>query len=173
MVKSIEDKRFSRTLRFLEGLIWKPSRILDLGVKNKLSELMINKGYSVENTQTDLDLDYEIVQKNYDVVTAFQILEHMVSPFPLLSSIRADKLVASVPLRLWFANAYWDLNDPFARHYHEFETRQFDMLLNKAGWEIKKHEKWIINGIDKIGIRPILRNVVPRYYIVYCERFKT
>ncbi len=170
-----EERRFRKTLRFLKEHISKSERILDLGPVNSLSELMIREGYHVENTlvQTDLDFDYEIVKEDYDIVTAFEILEHLVSPFPLLYSIKAPKLVASVPLKLWFAKAYWNENDPFDRHYHEFETKQFNMLLDKAGWNILNSEKWIICSFNKIGIRPMLRNIIPRYYIVYCERNKT
>ncbi len=169
-----EEKRFRKTLAFLENTISRSERILDLGPPNSLSGLMKKEGYRVENTppETDLDFDYEIVKEDFDVVTAFEILEHMVSPFPLLRSVKAPGLVASVPLKLWFAKAYWNENDPFDRHYHEFETRQFNMLLNKAGWEVLKSEKWIIHELDKFGIRPVLRNFTPRYYIVYCERIK-
>ena len=135
-------------------------------------ELIEKKGHSVDNTAfgIDLDIEYEQVkQHGYDVVTAFEIFEHLVSPFPLLKAIEANKLVASVPLKLWFASAYWSETDPYDRHYHEFEPRQFDMLLEKAGWVIKKYELW--NPYTKgFGIRPLLRKFTPRYYIVYCER---
>ena len=164
--------RFRRALEFIEDLIQPSDLILDLGPINPFTKLMKEKGYKVQNTpeKMDLDFDYGIVKSNnYDVVIAFEILEHLVSPFPLLYTIKASKLFASVPLKLWFANAYWNENDPYDRHYHEFETRQFDMFLNKAGWTILKSEKWISNS-NKIGIRPLLRKFTYRHYIVYCER---
>lgn len=164
--------RFRRTFDFIEDLVLPSDRILDLGPINPFAKLMKAKGYKVQNTpeKLDLDFDYGIVKSNnYDVVTAFEILEHLVSPFPLLNTIKASKLFASVPLKLWFANAYWNEKDPYDRHYHEFETRQFDMLLNKAGWIILKSEKWI-SDTNKIEIRLLLRKFTPRYYIVYCER---
>jgi hypothetical protein len=43
------------------------------------------------------------------------------------------------------------------------------MLLEKAGWKIIKKELWK-NPSNKIGIRPILRNITNRYYAVYAER---
>ncbi len=170
---STHHGRFQKTLDFMEGLITTSDRILDIGPINPLAKAMMENGYEVQNTPENIDLDfnYDIVKEdNYDVVTAFEIFEHLVSPFPLLHSIKANKLIASVPLKLWFANAYWNENDPYDRHYHEFEPKQFDMLLNKAGWEIKKSEKWIGARSNKLGFRTILRRFTPRYYIVYCER---
>lgn len=167
-------KRFEKTLTFLRKWITTNEKILDLGPSNPLSELMISDGYQVDNTPIgmDLDYDYDIVKnENYKVLTAFEILEHLVSPFPLLYHSKAEKLVLSIPLKLWFADAYWNKQDPYDRHYHEFEPRQFDMLLEKAGWEILASEKWV-SKTKSIGIRPFLRNFTPRYYIVYCERSK-
>lgn len=132
---------------------------------------MQGEGYTVGNTSgEDLDLDMSAVaQSSADVVTAFEIFEHMVAPFNVLRAIKAGKLVASIPLRLWFAPAYRSKTDPWDRHYHEFETWQFDWLLNKAGWEIKDRETWT-NPVKKLGIRPFLRSITPRYYIVYAEK---
>ncbi len=104
-----------------------------------------------------------------EVVTAYEILEHLVSPFNVLRTVKAKKLVASIPLKLWFANAYRSKEDPWDRHYHEFEDWQFDWLLDKAGWEIKDRYKWT-HPVKKIGFRPLLRQFTPRYYIVYAER---
>ncbi|MBT5363102.1 MAG: methyltransferase [Candidatus Marinimicrobia bacterium] len=166
------ELRFHKSFNFLKKIIQPTKRILDLGPENPLSILIRNNGYEIENTpdNLDLDLNYKIVKnKNYDVITAFEILEHLVSPFPLLKNIQAQELIVSVPLKLWFANAYWNENDPFDCHYHEFESRQLEMLLNKANWEIIKSEKWI-SPSNKIGFRPLIRKFTPRYYIVYCRR---
>lgn len=166
------DQRFQKTLRFMEGVISGSDKILDLGPENPFSKVMVEKGYHVENTpaNTDLDLDFEMVKNSeFTVLTSFEVFEHMVSPFPLLKASGAKKLVASVPLKLWFANAYWNEKDPFDRHYHEFEPRQFDMLLEKAGWKVIKSEMWK-SWSNSLGIRPLLRRFTYRYYIVYCER---
>lgn len=175
MSKSSEQARFENTLRFLQKHISNSEQILDIGVSNNLSAFLKKIGYKIENTKNkDLDLDSDIEKtREFDVITAFEILEHLVNPFGLLLNIKAPKLVASVPLRLWFATAYWNENDPYDRHYHEFEPRQFDMLLEKAGWEIKDSRKWKSYNPKALGIRPILRRFSDRYYIVYCERKET
>ena len=165
-------ERFEKTLTFMHNYAPPPSSILDLGTVNPFSDVMIKAGYLVTNTDSgvDLDVDFEIVkQPGFDMVTAFEIFEHMVSPFTLLRDIAAPVLIASVPLRLWFAEAYWNEADPFDRHYHEFEPRQFDMLLGKAGWFIHAREKWI-SPPETFGIRPLFRYFTPRYYIVYATR---
>ena len=164
-------KRYRLTLEFLKNHIDTSEKILDLGIENPFSKIMIDHGYDIKNTDgEDLDIDASRVKNSdFDVVTAFEIFEHLLSPFTVLQSIQSDKLVASVPLRLWFASAYRSKTDMRDRHYHEFEDWQFDWLLEKAGWIIKARKKWT-NPTKKIGIRPLLRWFTPRYYIVYAER---
>jgi len=164
-------KRYNLTLDFVKQHISKSEKILDLGIKNPLSELLKSNGFSVTNTNgEDLDFDYSCVQNSSaEVVTAFEILEHLVAPFMVLKEIKAKKLIASVPLNLWFSSAYRSKTDPRDRHFHEFEDWQFNWLLEKAGWQIKAKKKWT-NPTKKIGIRPIFRYFTPRYYIIYAER---
>lgn len=164
-------KRYKQTFQFLEEVITKEQSILDLGVVNPFSELLQKEGYNVTNTKgEDLDTDTSAVKTDaYDVVTAFEIFEHLVSPFNVVNDIKATKLLASVPLKLWFASAYRSKTDKWDRHYHEFEDWQFDWLLEKAGWKIKKSIQFT-HPVKKIGFRPILRRFTPRYYLVYAER---
>ncbi|SDQ47538.1 methyltransferase [Flagellimonas zhangzhouensis] len=165
------NKRYKHTLEFLSKHISTSDSILDLGVENPFSKIMKSNGYKVENTKgEDLDVEFKSVsQSNADVVTAFEIFEHLVAPYNVLKEIKAKKLVASIPMRLWFAAAYRSKTDPWDRHYHEFEDWQFDWLLEKAGWKIKDTAKWT-NPTKKIGFRPLLRYFTNRYYIVYAER---
>ena len=164
-------KRYRITLEFLKKYIDKNEEILDLGVSNPFSEIMKENNYNVSNTHgEDLDIELSSVHKsNATTVTAFEIFEHLVAPFNVLKEIKADKLIASIPLKLWFSNAYKNPNDKWDRHYHEFEDWQFDWLLEKSGWEVISKKKWT-NPTKKIGFRPILRLFFPRYYIVYAVR---
>ncbi|MEX2349310.1 MAG: methyltransferase [Flavobacteriaceae bacterium] len=164
-------KRYKITLDFLKEIIPANSSILDLGVENPFSEIMKQHGFEVENTQgEDLDVDFSSVQQSdAEVVTAFEIFEHLIAPYNILKEIKADKLVASVPLRLWFSPAYQSKTDEWDRHYHEFEPWQFDWLLEKSGWDIK-HSTTFTNPVKKLGIRPLLRLFTPRYYLVYAVK---
>lgn len=167
-------KRFNITLDFLEKHISKEASILDLGVENPFSEIMKKAGYQLENTSgTDLDDDVsEIENFQGDVVTAFEIFEHLVSPYTSLKAIPCNKAVISVPLKLWFASAYRNKNDVRDQHYHEFEPWQLDYVLEKAGWKVVDAIKFT-NPVKKLGIRPLLRSFTDRYYLVYCERINS
>jgi len=169
--QTFPNKRYKATLEFIQAVIAPSAKILDLGVENPFSEILRNHDYKVDNTKgEDLDLDTTAVQNpDYDVVTAFEIFEHLVAPYKVLSEIKANKLVATVPLKLWFSSAYRSKTDMRDRHFHEFEDWQFDWLLEKAGWKIKNRKKWT-NPVKKVGIRPLLRTFTPRYYAVYAER---
>jgi hypothetical protein len=130
-----------------------------------------SRGFNVNNTTgEDLDDDVSAVQEfNGDVITAFEIFEHLVNPYGVLKAIPCNKLLVSVPLKLWFASAYRNASDKRDQHYHEFEPWQLDYLLEKAGWKIVDSIKFT-NPVKKLGIRPLLRAFTDRYYLVYCER---
>lgn len=171
--KTFPNRRFKITLDFLQKHISKDDEILDLGVENPFSKILKEEGFNVQNTSgEDLDINQSALrEKNYDVLTAFEIFEHLLNPFTILSEIKSDKILISVPLRLWFSPAYRSKTDQWDRHYHEFEDWQLDWLLEKTGWKIIDREKFT-NPVKKIGIRPILRRITPRYYIVAAERVK-
>lgn len=169
--KTFPNKRFRYTLDFLKKHISTTEKILDLGVPNPFSKIMIDNDYSVINTiGEDIDVDQTALKiEEYDVVTAFEIFEHLLNPYTVLKEIKSKKLLISIPLRLWFSPAYRSKNDMWDRHYHEFEDWQLDWLLEKTGWKIMDREKFT-HPVKKIGFRPLLRFFTPRYYIVYAEK---
>jgi hypothetical protein len=103
-VKKIKThlERYTALINFLKAHVSKESKILDLGIENDLSRSIRKEGYKIDNTKgEDLDLDTSAVRsKDYEVVTSFEIFEHMLCPFHLLRDISADKLVVSVPKTL-------------------------------------------------------------------------
>ena len=169
--KTFPNKRFKITLAFLQKNISPSEKILDLGVENPFSKIMTENGYHVINTKgEDLDENQSSLNnEDYSVVTAFEIFEHLLNPFTVLQNIQSDKILISIPLRLWFAPAYRSKTDKWDRHYHEFEDWQLDWLLEKTGWKIMDRVKFT-HPVKKIGFRPLLRYFIPRYYLVYAVR---
>lgn len=172
--KTYPSKRFNITLDFLKKHIKKSETIFDLGVPNPFSKIMEANGYKVINTKgEDLDTNQSALdQEKYSVFTAFEIFEHLLNPLTVLQHVKADKILISIPLRLWFSTAYRSKTDMRDRHYHEFEDWQLDWLLEKAGFKIVDRVKFT-HPVKKIGFRPLLRWFTPRYYIVYAERVKS
>lgn len=165
-------RRYGQTLSFIQKHLPIERRVLDLGVSNPFSDILREKGYEVFNTHgEDVDIQPEVVREydNIEFATALEICEHLINPMAVLSQLPCDKMVASIPLSLWFAKAYRSKTDPWDRHFHEFEDWQFDWLLEKAGWKVIDSEKWT-SPTGQIGIRPFLRKFTPRYYIVFAER---
>ncbi|WP_264512691.1 class I SAM-dependent methyltransferase [Flavobacterium sp. N1719] len=171
--KTYPSKRFRITLEFLKKHINVHERIFDLGVPNPFSKIMEEQGYSVQNTTgEDIDNDTSALKNNeYEVFTAFEIFEHLLNPYTVLQNVKADKVLISIPLRLWFSPAYRSKTDMWDRHYHEFEDWQLDWLLEKTGFKIVDRIQFT-HPVKKIGIRPLLRWITPRYYLVYAERIK-
>jgi len=95
-------KRFNITLRFLQNHIEKDKLILDLGVENPLSSLIRDNGYRVENTSgEDLDIDRsKIINSNAEVVTAFEVFEHLLDPYNVLKDIKAKKTSCKCPIKI-------------------------------------------------------------------------
>jgi tRNA U34 5-methylaminomethyl-2-thiouridine-forming methyltransferase MnmC len=81
----------------------------------------------------DLDNNQTALQtESYTVFTAFEIFEHLLNPYTILENVKCDKLLISIPLRLWFS-AYRSKTDMWDRHYHEFEDWQLDWLEKPDG----------------------------------------
>ena len=164
--------RFERTLAFVGRTLAPPATLLDVGPDNALARDFRTAGYAVENTGTaDLDDEPSAAALEADALVAFEVFEHLVNPLGVLRASPSKRLFASVPLRLWFAPAYRNPADDWDRHFHEFEDWQFDWLLEKAGFEVVRREHWTPkrSGVPR-GVRPLLRTVTPRWYVVEARR---
>ena len=171
--KTYPSKRFNITLDFLKKHISTNETILDLGVPNPFSKIMLANDYTVKNTNgEDLDNNQSTLQnEDYSVVTAFEIFEHLLNPYTVLENVKCDKILISIPMRLWFSSAYRSKTDKWDRHYHEFEDWQLNWLLEKTGFKIVDSIKFT-HPVKKIGFRPLLRYFTNRYYLVYAIREK-
>ncbi len=166
-MKSLLQKRIETVSEFVKKHMDTDEIILDLGVASEMSKAIQNLGYHIVNTTgQDLDTDFEIVKK-YKAITAFEIFEHMFAPFNLLN-MAEGKLIASVPLKVWFSNAYWNKQDKWDCHYHEFEIKQFNRLLERTGWTIKDARTYKLS--EPFGIRPLLRKLWPSFYFVFAVK---
>ena len=141
MYNKLPKYRYKKTLTMLKEILPDGGIIYDLGVRNPFSEIMEKEGYKVINSEgQDFDFEYEIeIPKEVDLVTGFEILEHLVSPFPLLKNLNCKRLFVTVPLSLWFSKAYKNKND---KNIHR-------SLLSKPKSELKTKKADLIKIIRK------------------------
>jgi hypothetical protein len=80
----------------------------------------MENGYTVK-TQKEGDNNQTALQTEAYTVLLRLIFEHLLNPYTILENVNCDKLLISIPLRLWFSPAYRSKTDKWDRHYHEFE----------------------------------------------------
>jgi SAM-dependent methyltransferase len=71
-------------------------------------------------------------EQTYDAATAFEIIEHLANPKPMLASIPAQRLFASVPNEAVIP--YSPESAPF--HQRHYTSEQFGELLKECGWHV-------------------------------------
>jgi SAM-dependent methyltransferase len=81
---------------------------------------------------TQCDLDGEIIHDKADSAVAFEIIEHLHNPKPLLKNLKAKRLFASVP-----NEAVIPYSPEFAPfHQRHYTKDEFNSLLNECGWKV-------------------------------------
>ena len=159
--------RHSKTIEFMLKHIPIKSTILDLGNHNVLGQLLKEEGYRVRNTDFDLDVYPKRLREiKADVCTGFEILEHLIEPARVLRNIRANEIVISVPMKRVLEKTYWNPDDEYDQHYHEFEMFQFDKLLKHCNYEIICSEKW--KSYSSVLGRIFYQQ--PKFYIVHAQK---
>ncbi len=100
MYKKTPSHRYNKTLKMLKDILPEGGVIYDLGVRNPFSKIMEDEGFKVYNSSgQDFDDDFKLELPNdVDLITGFEILEHLVSPYPLLKNLKCNKLFVTVPL---------------------------------------------------------------------------
>ena len=153
--------RLRKTMKLMQSCY--RHTVLDLGGDNLMRRILAHE-LEIEFVGTgEMNLDNFSPTKLIELTvkagmcTAFEILEHLVNPYLLLHTLsRAGMpLIATVPLRFPLSKQYWG-KDKYDRHYNEFEPRQFQWLLNEAGYDILHEEYWKL-PLNFVGLRPFLR----------------
>lgn len=152
--------RWMRTMAFVgasAGQQRPPLLGLDLGDRTPLSQ-MLEEHFGCTFRQSAVDLDVEPLRGSYDVVTAFEVLEHLFNPLHALLSVRSvmagpqARLFVSMPLD----RPSW-LRSP--DHFHEMSRSEALALFDRAGFEPLRSARFRIRrpAFYLSGLRPFLR----------------
>jgi len=133
--------------------------IADIGETNPLKQMFEGElGVPIGSLDWDFNKTYYGLEKKYDNILCFEVLEHVMNPLLFLKQLK----------RLLKENGSIYLSTPYQfpqiikviHHYHEIPTDRLIWLFNEAGLKYKLVGKITIAGkwYEHIhGIRPILR----------------
>ncbi len=133
-----------------------PVSVLDTGDRTSITA-QLEKLWDCPVANTSGDLDTARLTGSYDVITSFEVLEHLYNPLHNLLEIH----------RVLKPNGYLFLTTPCGKphflwskdHFHEMFTRELESLVQRAGFRIERkvvfrvHPWWFYFS----GIRPLLR----------------
>ena len=150
-------------------------KAFDLGDDSPMRKYLQENGFHLSNLPGGKDLNKVNFSSNWQwenfstsTFTAFEVLERIFSPYHLLISAQPEKIICTVPLKIPFVPIHWS-SDKRDRHYHEFEEKQFIWMLEEAGYQVVKKERWYYTGLP-VGIRTILRYLFPSWLAVIAIR---
>ncbi len=140
------------------------TRGLDIGDRTMFTtELEHFFGCSFDCTAVDLDTD--ILIGRYDIVTCFEVIEHLFNPLHCLLQI---KNVLAPDGRLYLSTPRYKPHILWSpHHFHEMSHRSARALLGRSGFTIMRQEKittlpwWFYFT----GIRPVLRGLFNRTWL--------
>ena len=156
--------RWKKTLAFMNKDI-DVTTALDIGDRSPFTEQM-ESFYNCDFDNTNVDLDTGHLTGKYDLVTAFEIIEHLFNPLHFLTEIKGVLNEGGIlylstprgkPYFLWSKD-----------HFHEMGYSRLKSLLDYAGFRIIHMEAIRIqpSSFFLTGIRPILRFIYERHLIL-------
>ena len=155
--------RWKKTLEFI-GNNSNFKIALDIGDRTGLTEMMENEyGVNFENTKGDLD-NLEL-RGNYDLVTSFEVLEHLFNPLFHLVQIKNvlnpdGRLILSTPLAK--PRLLWS-----KEHFHEMSKQSIQALFEAAGFKVLRENFFRVYPVTFYfrGFRPLLRLIYDKIQI--------
>lgn len=161
--------RWNRTMEFVRASGIDFSTVgsgLDLGDRTPLTaELEALFGCRFGTTAIDLDTGH--LEGNFEVVTAFEVLEHLYNPLHLLLEVR--KVLSAAPSsRLFLSTPRFKplcLQSP--DHFHEMSPRALEALMNRAGFRVVRSREFRIRPLYfyLTGVKPLMRAIFEKIQI--------
>ena len=137
---------------------------LDLGDRTSFTE-ELEIFFDCPFINSDIDLDTGSIEGNYDIITAFEVIEHLFNPLHCLlevhKSLNPDgRLYLSTP-----KSKPKFLSSP--EHFHEMSERSLEALIDRAKFKVTRKISFRVHSFwfYFTGIRPLLRSVFDRHWL--------
>ena len=138
---------------------------LDIGDRTPFTK-QLEDHYNCLFDNTIIDLDEGQLIGEYDVITAFEIIEHLFNPLHLLTEIssilkKGGKFYLSTPKGkphfLWSED-----------HFHEMNEKSLLALIERAGFRVIRKDEIRIHPLSFYftGIRPLFRFIFERHWLM-------
>lgn len=155
--------RWAKTIEFLNGSLPKAGVGLDIGDRYGLTEMCENHfGIEFENTGLNgTDLDVDPLEGQYDIITCFEILEHLFNPLHCLLEM---KKVLAEGGRIYISTPRHRPSYIWGHHFHEMSARSINALFTRAGLSVVRKDLICIAPWRNCltGFRPWLRMLIDR-----------
>ena len=137
---------------------------LDLGDRTKFTE-ELESFFKCPFKNSNIDLDTETIEGNYDIITAFEVIEHLFNPLHCLLEVNKSlnsngRLYLSTP-----QSKPKILSSPL--HFHEMSERSLNALFSRANFKVARKITFEVHGFwfYFTGIRPLLRSIFDRHWL--------
>ena len=155
--------RWEKTRVFLNN--YKANTGLDIGDRTPFTD-QLEYVFNCSFENTTFDLDEGKLEGEYDIVTAFEIIEHLFNPLHLLTEIAGilkdgGKLYLSTPK----GKPYFLWSED---HFHEMNEKSILALIERAGFRVIRKEEIRIYPFKFYftGIRPLLRFIFEKHLLL-------
>ncbi|MFA5687694.1 MAG: hypothetical protein WC959_00860 [Kiritimatiellales bacterium] len=128
-------------------------RVLDLGGSgfgaDNAYERQLKDAWSLTASRTTVDYSTaadiradlndglpDLSGKNWDITTAFDVLEHLENPVKLLREIPTERLIVSLPNVLSPFCRHWEKTDRL--HLYTFTDYTAEKLIATGGWKVDR-----------------------------------
>lgn len=154
------QKRWRITKKFLSNFQNAQSG-LDLGDRTLFTEELENF-FNCPFKNSTIDLDTESIDGNYDIITAFEVIEHLFNPLYCLMEVRKS---INADGRLYLSTPK---NKPnflsSSEHFHEMSENSLEALFKRANFKIVRKMTFRVHSFwfYFTGIRPFFRYMFDR-----------
>jgi SAM-dependent methyltransferase len=144
-----------------KGCPWVGLHTLDIGDTNKFGRALGVKDNTLEG---DLNKSVRAPSKDYDVVTCFEVIEHVMNPLGLMGGIyrllkKGGRCYISTPVR----TILFPILEP-PKHFTEYRRVPMEKLFGYVGFKVVKYKRFTLWDWNFMfwGVRPFLRVLFQR-----------